>query len=49
MNGSVVIAKIAGMESTAKITSVNSTAMRQTKRGVAHFFPSILTKNFWPW
>ncbi len=35
MNGSVVMAKTAGMESTAKIRSVVSTSTSTTKRGVA--------------
>jgi len=35
MNGSVVTAKIAGIESSAKITSVNSTSKSAVNRGVA--------------
>ena len=35
MNGSVVIAKIAGMESTAKMRSVVSTSTRETASGVS--------------
>lgn len=45
INGSSVIARMAGIESTAKIRSVVSTANRTTKSGVAHRRPSLLTKN----
>jgi hypothetical protein len=49
INGSLVIAKIAGTESTAKIISVNSTTMRAKNNGVTSHFPeSDLTKNLEP-
>src|SRR5262249_33460909 len=39
MNGSLVIAKIAGMESSAKTTSADSTSTSDSSRGVASRFP----------
>src|SRR5829696_7775072 len=48
MSGSFVTAKIAGTESTAKITSVASRKTRATSSGVAKFLPSIRVKNFPP-
>jgi hypothetical protein len=39
-NGSAVIAKMAGIESTAKIRSVNSTMTRARRRGVARRVPA---------
>ena len=44
MNGSVVIAKIAGMLSTAKITSEISTSTSARKSGVIMRTPSRTTK-----
>ena len=49
MNGSVVIAKIAGIESIANMTSVVSTTTRTANSGVAISLPAWRTKNFWPW
>ena len=53
MNGFCVIAKMAGMESTAKIRSVVSTSISTTKRGVAtrrDAGPACSrTKNCCPW
>ena len=49
MKGSLVTAKIAGMESTAKIKSVNSTSSSTTNSGVAIKMPSLRMKNFSPW
>ena len=53
MNGSSVMAKIAGIESTAKIRSVVSMSTSTTKSGVATVrsgCPTVSrTKNFWPW
>ena len=46
MNGSVVIAKIAGMLSTAKIKSENSTMMSTKNNGVNQRTPSLTTMNF---
>ena len=40
--GSLVTAKIAGIESTAKIKSVNSTISKTKKSGVKCFLPFIL-------
>ena len=48
MYGSLVTAKIAGIESTAKTKSVNSTIKRTKKRGVISFLPLIFTKNRLP-
>lgn len=45
INESVVIAKIAGIESIAKITSVNSTAMRVRNSGVMWVLPFSFIKN----
>ena len=45
MNGSRVIAKIAGIESTAKMRSVTSTATRARRSGVASRRPSRFTTN----
>ena len=39
INGSLEMAKIAGIESTANSKSVNSMTATTTKRGVASFFP----------
>jgi hypothetical protein len=44
MNGSRVIASTAGIESIAKNRSVLSIRRRANNKGVAHHFPSILTK-----
>ena len=49
MNGFWVTAKIAGMESTAKIRSVVSTINRTSMRGVSARRPSSRVKNRWPW
>ena len=43
-NGSRVTARIAGIESTANTTSVNSTITRATNNGVANVRPSCFTK-----
>src|SRR5438132_9972416 len=48
MNGSVVRPKIAGMESTAKITSVVSTINNTIARGVSARRPSTRAINFCP-
>jgi hypothetical protein len=48
MNGSVVIAKIAGIESTAKITSVMPTSAITSSSGVAMRTPFCTVKNFSP-
>ena len=48
MNGSSVIAKIAGMESTAKITSTMPIIRITTNSGVAIRTPSRTVKNFSP-
>ena len=45
MKGSLVTAKMAGIESTAKIRSVNSTSSSTTNRGVAMRMPFSRTKN----
>ncbi|MNR42502.1 hypothetical protein D3C85_1610240 [compost metagenome] len=44
MNGSVVTAKIAGMLSTAKITSLSSTRISTSSSGVANRIPFLRTK-----
>ena len=49
MNGSVVTAKMAGMESTAKMRSVVSTAISASSSGVAARPPRSRTKKRWPW
>ena len=46
MNGSVVIAKIAGMLSTAKIKSENSTMSNTKNSGVNHSTPFLRMVNF---
>ena len=48
MNGSIVIAKIAGIESTAKITSTMPISRITTNSGVAILTPSCTVKNFSP-
>ena len=49
MNGSSgAMAKMAGMESTAKIKSVNSITVTTTNRGVAIFTPFSMVKKFPP-
>ncbi|MNQ97484.1 hypothetical protein D3C85_1131380 [compost metagenome] len=49
INGSSgAIAKIAGMESTAKIKSVNSITATTTNNGVASFIPFSTVKNLAP-
>ena len=48
MNGSEVIAKIAGIESTAKITSVKATRQITMNSGVAMRRPFSMVKNFSP-
>ncbi len=48
MNGSAVIANIAGILSIAKNTSVNSIIISATNRGVACFTPFFITKNLSP-
>lgn len=45
MKGSSVMAKIAGIESTAKMTSVISTRMSAIRSGVATFRPFSIVKN----
>jgi hypothetical protein len=45
INGSAVIAKIAGILSIAKKMSVNSMIISATKSGVANLIPSFLMKN----
>ena len=49
MNGSVVIAKIAGMKSIANMMSVVSTTTRTANSGVAMRTPLWRTKKLWPW
>ena len=49
MNGSRVSARIAGIESTAKITSVVSITISTTNSGVAESLPARRTKNLPPW
>ena len=46
--GSFVTAKIAGIESTAKMRSVNSTIKSTRNKGVINLFPSIFMKKFLP-
>ena len=46
--GLVVIAKIAGMESTAKTKSVVPTTTTTANSGVARSLPALRTKNFSP-
>ena len=46
--GSFDTARIAGTESTAKITSVISTTNSAPSNGVAIFLPLTRVKNFWP-
>ena len=48
MYGSLVMAKTAGTESTAKIKSVNSMMSSTTKSGVIKFLPFTFTMNFFP-
>ena len=48
MYGSFVTAKIAGIESSAKIRSVNSTINKTKNRVVISIFPFFLTKNWFP-
>src|SRR5271167_374654 len=48
INGSRVIPKIAGIESTAMVISVISTIKSTTNRGVANSFPPSRTKNLLP-
>ena len=48
MNGSMVIAKIAGIESTAKITSTIPISRITTNSGVAMRTPWCTVKNFSP-
>ena len=48
MKGSVVTAKIAGMLSTAKMTSLNSIIINTSKSGVAMRLPFSMVKNFSP-
>ncbi|MCW0417148.1 hypothetical protein NB689_002902 [Xanthomonas sacchari] len=49
MNGSVVIAKIAGMLSTAKITSVIAISISTANSGVNQRLPSWVTLSALPW
>ena len=49
MNGSVVMAKMAGIESTAKMTSVNATIIITTNSGVYFLIPSSRTMKDSPW
>ena len=49
MKGSLVTAKIAGIESTAKIRSLISTQTSARKSGVARSWPFVRTKNAPPW
>ena len=49
MKVSCVMAKMAGIESTAKTTSVTSMQSRTAKSGVTARTPLWRTKNFWPW
>ncbi len=48
MKPSVVTAKMAGIESTAKSTSVNSITTSTSRRGVAMRTPFLMVKNFCP-
>jgi len=48
-NGSSVTAKIAGIESTAKMMSVVSTSTRTARSGVANHRPASRTVSRWPW
>ena len=48
MKGSEVIAKIAGMESTAKITSVKAIKQMTMNSGVAIFLPFSTVQKFSP-
>ncbi len=48
MYGSLVTAKMAGMESTAKITSVTSMRASAKKRGVASHLPFAFVKKWLP-
>ena len=48
MYGSLVTEKIAGMESTAKIRSVNSIIIKTRNSGVIFLTPSIVAKNLLP-
>ncbi len=48
MNGSVVIAKIAGIESTANMMSTMPISTITTNSGVASFTPLTAVKNFSP-
>jgi len=48
MNGSLVMAKIAGMESTAKITSVRAIRQITMNKGVAIFLPFSTVQKFSP-
>ena len=45
INGSAVIAKMAGILSIAKKMSVSSIIIKATKRGVANLIPPFLMKN----
>jgi hypothetical protein len=47
--GSCVTAKIAGIESTAKMMSVVSTRSSTVNSGVATHVPDLFTHSFWPW
>ncbi|MNL82358.1 hypothetical protein D3C87_2097230 [compost metagenome] len=46
--GSLVTAKIAGIESTAKIRSANSITNKTMNSGVTKVFASLFTKNLLP-
>ena len=48
MKGSLVMAKMAGMESTAKITSVSAIRQITISRGVAIFLPFSTVQKFSP-
>ena len=48
MNVSVVTENTAGMESTAKMMSLNSMTNSTKNSGVMKFLPSILVKKSWP-
>ena len=48
INGSFDMAKIAGIESTAKSKSVNSITATTTNNGVATFLPFSIVKNLSP-
>ena len=48
-NTSSVTAKIAGMESTAKMMSVTSTSTRTASSGVASTAPFLRIRKRWPW